>query len=195
MLTGLKEGGKELNGEEIRESRAAILARLEATKGPLPKRGEVTATDEVEDFVVPISELEQKRRAELWIKATSGCVYLAHSERQGLYKIGFTSSSVNSRISQLRVGCPDLHLVDAFRGGRKMERFLHRILQRERQEGEWFDLGYDAHERVKDLVATFEIAYCVLLEETVQFVRQRAGRPRQDYKALAAHFVQEKEKT
>jgi hypothetical protein len=65
-------------------------------------------------------------------------VYFIQAGAGGCIKIGI-ASNLQSRISCLQIGCPDmLVLLASVPGGAKEESFLHEHLRRHRVRGEWF---------------------------------------------------------
>jgi hypothetical protein len=65
-------------------------------------------------------------------------VYFIQAGAGGCVKIGI-ARNLQSRISCLQIGCPDmLVLLASVSGGAKEEAFLHHHLRRHRVRGEWF---------------------------------------------------------
>jgi hypothetical protein len=60
-----------------------------------------------------------------------------------LYKIGYTTNSVNKRIRELQTGCPyKITLVETYSSeyANKIETTLHNFFSHKNTYGEWFDL-------------------------------------------------------
>ena len=71
-------------------------------------------------------------------KNKNGFVYLMQ-DHSGLYKIGY-SQNLNERLSQLRVGNPQIYMYANYPAGRLDERLLHRLFKKYKRSGEWFNL-------------------------------------------------------
>ena len=66
-------------------------------------------------------------------------IYFIRSGSKGPIKIGFTSNSVEERMSDLQVGNPfKLYLVGCISGGIDKEAELHQMFKDDRINGEWF---------------------------------------------------------
>ena len=66
-------------------------------------------------------------------------VYFIQEKNNGPIKIGFTSKSANNRLSALQTGSSaDLEIVYTIEAEASYERYIHRVLKRERIRGEWF---------------------------------------------------------
>ncbi|MDY0268800.1 GIY-YIG nuclease family protein [Trichloromonas sp.] len=64
-----------------------------------------------------------------------------------IYKIGYTKSTVNSRLKNLQTGCPNkIIIVDEYQSdySKIIEKTLHNIYRHKKVNGEWFKLDiYD----------------------------------------------------
>jgi hypothetical protein len=74
-------------------------------------------------------------------------VYILHCESRDIYKIGMTSQSINTRMSQVRYedGLPDIKLIHAMEcasvaSAADLEFMLHSIFAEGRVTGEWFEI-------------------------------------------------------
>ena len=101
-------------------------------------------------------------------------IYLIKSQKDDLeyYKIGFTKKEPNLRLKQLQTGNPlRLELVSCFETKyyTMMETTIHRIyeLERERSDGEWFNLS---KEHVKDF-----LNLCEKLEHNFDFLKENSS--------------------
>lgn len=99
-------------------------------------------------------------------------LYFIRAEGTDLFKIGITSASIESRISQLRTGCPYPLSVYAYvdyatrAEAEAVEKRLHAALSSWNSNGEWFRIGervaYNTFWRVKldhDCAVAAEVAY------------------------------------
>lgn len=79
-------------------------------------------------------------------------VYLVEAVGSDCVKIGI-ARNIEQRLAGLQTSCPHTLVVrDIFKGGRKEERKLHRLLKTHRVRGEWFrDCG-----RVQEIWAEFK---------------------------------------
>ncbi len=70
----------------------------------------------------------------------TGFVYFIQAgDENGAIKIGFTSGSVQRRIQNHQVGCPDqLRLLGSVIGDDLLEARFHRVFRKYRLKGEWF---------------------------------------------------------
>lgn len=68
-----------------------------------------------------------------------GFVYLITPRSTPLYKIGYTSTSIEKRMAQLQTGsATELQLIEYWEGNQGHESALHRKLAKYRTQGEWF---------------------------------------------------------
>ena len=72
---------------------------------------------------------------------SAGIVYFIRAEEHDLFKIGYTASSLKSRLRSLQTGCP--HKLIVFEGlasdyPETLEKEIHARLEPHRQRGEWF---------------------------------------------------------
>lgn len=66
-------------------------------------------------------------------------VYIIKQDRACLFKIGFSQTSVQSRLKTLQTGNPNpLKIVAMFHGAQPVEQALHRLYKDHRRKGEWF---------------------------------------------------------
>lgn len=71
--------------------------------------------------------------------------FLRSTDNPMLYKIGYTSNSVTSRMKEIQTSCPfKIEISHSILGDFMAERELHRLLRHERRTGEWFE-GEDTH--------------------------------------------------
>lgn len=67
-------------------------------------------------------------------------------------KIGFTESSIESRLAVMQTGCPyRLAVVLTINGDRDLESSLHRRFRKSRHRGEWFRISDDILEFVLEV--------------------------------------------
>ncbi|MEU8718295.1 GIY-YIG nuclease family protein [Streptomyces sp. NPDC048663] len=82
----------------------------------------------------------------------SGYVYVMGSAQWPYVKIGYSKDPAK-RLWFVQVGSPvRLELLATYEGGRTLEAALHRYFRRHQMNGEWFDLGDSAVERVSAAV-------------------------------------------
>lgn len=68
-------------------------------------------------------------------------VYLVRASESDCYKIGH-AVNVRNRVRELQTGCPhDLELVAFWRGGRGVEKRLHRRYEDQHRRGEWYEFS------------------------------------------------------
>ena len=75
------------------------------------------------------------------LSSAKGMVYFIQAEGYDLFKIGYTASSLTSRLKSLQTGCP--HKLVVFEGlvsdtPEVLEKEIHTRLAPHRQRGEWF---------------------------------------------------------
>ncbi|MER7841805.1 GIY-YIG nuclease family protein [Streptomyces sp. NPDC096040] len=82
----------------------------------------------------------------------NGYVYVMGSDQWPYVKIGYSKDPAK-RLWFVQVGSPvRLRLLATYEGGQNLETALHRYFERHRTNGEWFDLGDSAVERVNAAV-------------------------------------------
>ena len=76
-------------------------------------------------------------------------IYLVRAEETNLYKIGYTSSTAESRIKTMQTGCPHkLSIVLEVDGSVQKEKKLHKTFSKNQKQGEWFEFNEEALEGV-----------------------------------------------
>jgi hypothetical protein len=78
-----------------------------------------------------------------------------------LYKIGYTTKSMNNRLKNIQTGCPHkIDIVETYKSeyGKIIEKTLHNIFSHKKTHGEWFNL--DLSDEV-NFVGLCEIYYIV----------------------------------
>lgn len=78
-------------------------------------------------------------------------VYVAHSPRQRLRKIGHATDT-GRRMKGLATGCPDIYIEATYPGGSALEGYLHKAFAAYRIGGEWFDLPPGWHDLVTQAI-------------------------------------------
>jgi len=76
-------------------------------------------------------------------KTISGIIYILKCERTKLYKIGLTSTKIDSRLKSLKTANPSISLVKYYSGITDIyseEKKLHNLFADKRIDGEWFEL-------------------------------------------------------
>jgi Meiotically up-regulated gene 113 len=69
-----------------------------------------------------------------------GYVYVIEAGKTGLVKIGFTTTSPKHRLEELQTGSSEsLSLLHFAKGTESDEKALHRVYEKRRVTGEWFD--------------------------------------------------------
>ena len=94
-----------------------------------------------EKQLVRPSPLEMKLKSQCCdsISCVRSHVYIIKQGRANLFKIGFSQTSVQTRLKTLQTGNPkQLTIVAMFHGAQPEEQELHRIYKERRQKGEWF---------------------------------------------------------
>lgn len=67
-------------------------------------------------------------------------IYFVQGIQSKLIKIGYTDTSLESRLKTLQSGSPDiLRVIGTAHGSRREEQFLHRLFARYNVYGEWFN--------------------------------------------------------
>lgn len=100
----------------------------------------------------------------------TGIIYLLHIstlEQENLYKIGYTTNSVKSRLKVLKTGNPfiiECLLEYKTENYRKVEKWLHSRYNSKRLEGEWFQLT------TKDIKGFID--ECRLADDTIKFLSE-----------------------
>ena len=82
-------------------------------------------------------------------------IYLIKAENTDLYKIGYTDSSVKSRVKALQTGSPHiLSVVEKCSGSIEDEKHLHKVFEDNRTHGEWFEFDEETLEKVIDTMTS-----------------------------------------
>ena len=88
-----------------------------------------------------------ERGIKMNLSSAKGMVYFIQAEGHDLFKIGYTASSLTSRLKSLQTGCP--HKLVVFEGlasdnAEALEKEIHTRLAPYRQRGEWFAIDKKA---------------------------------------------------
>lgn len=99
------------------------------------------------------AELVGRKQTAFWRKvdAAREFVYFVQGEPGNPIKIGYTKD-IDSRLAGLQTGCWErLRVLALIPGSPALEAAFHRLLRKDRREGEWFD-GVVVHEALEEVV-------------------------------------------
>jgi hypothetical protein len=89
----------------------------------------------------------------------NGIVYFIKVKDSNRFKIGFTTKTIEKRLSGLQVGCPyDLIPYRAIKCSdpNKLEKYLHDCFSAQNIRGEWFDLTDDEVDQITNFIGGAE---------------------------------------
>jgi len=97
----------------------------------------------IEDCIVEVAETKFNELYKEFIidynkKEKDGFVYIMQ-DHSGLYKIGY-SQNPNERLNQFKTGNPKINMYANYSANRIDERLLHKLFEKNRDCGEWFNL-------------------------------------------------------
>lgn len=122
----------------------ARYRNLVATKRPLGQRGGSIRTDyhitvDVAEQLLKVGEVRRNPRTD----KIDNTLYVLESKRMRAVKVGRTGSDIDKRLLSLRVGCPDVEVVEVFPNFGGIEASVHALLAKFCIGGEWFDVPPD----------------------------------------------------
>ena len=113
------------------------------------------------------------------MKREFGKVYLVEAQGTGRYKIGYTTSSIATRIAQLQTGCPDRIVETASHVTSipsMLEMAMHNVLRNKCVGGEWFELTAEDVAGFKALCEKMETNIKLVMENNTYYQDKRNKR-------------------